>query len=217
MKIVRPLLAVGLAGTLLWAMPADAASTVKAKTLTLTDQAGDANALSGQGFVGGSQGPISLDGTSTPVGSQADKDFTSAVFASTLVKKGKTTTCTGLTVTVNLTAAPGPNSIYRITGVGTFNAGFFWISYNGTISKMQFLADPNGLSSTSVNLINPAVVKGNSLVFTLTEADIKAAGEQLKNFTWSGLGAEDRSVTPAATVPVWDMIPNDDAKTFKAC
>src|SRR5690242_15184159 len=106
---IRLLALAAAAGIGLTALPGQAATAPKPQ---ITDPAGDANSLNGQGIVGGAPSQA------TPADASG-ADITSVLFQSTFkaVKKaGKTVQVpTGFTVTMTLSAAPTvPNVIYRV-------------------------------------------------------------------------------------------------------
>lgn len=205
MKLVRPVLA--LTSGLALALGSTASfAAAKPAVLNLTDPAGDANALNGQGGVTGDP----FNGTGTPVGSQADKDIVSEVFTSTYAKKA----CTGFTVDLTFTGTPGTNTNFRVLGTGPVNTSTWWLTYNGTRSYIRYSAG----TAASADLATPVVVKDKTVTFTVLEADLKATGESLKSFVLTGPGADIRTLVPGAgvTLPMWDTLPESD-KTFKPC
>lgn len=209
-RLLRP--AVGLAGV----MAAVLASTATAapNTLKLEDAKGDANAINGQGVAAGAgdhSGPIQ----------KADSDVVSVTFASTgttkTVKGKKTFTCTGFTAVIELAAPAGSGAVYRIVGGGVKNADQFWLQYNNSpLGKTTTIRHNDGEAKTTP-LATEAALVGSTIVFTVTEKDLKAAGEKLATFKMSALGADVRSSTGAATVPSWDGIDADDTKSFSPC
>lgn len=214
MRTLRPALGLALVATAVLSLSASAAPS---KAVVLTDQAGDANGLHDQG-----QGVSS--GTATP-GSQAGKDVLSVTLAptttSTTVVKNKkkvtTTTCTGYTAVLELSAPPTANTVYRVLGTTAKNTALFWLQHDnnpvgGTRTSLRH-SDGTAVITT----IAPAKVDGSKIVFTVTEKDLKTAGEKLGSLKVLGLGADVRSSTGVATVPSWDVIPEDDAKTFSPC
>ena len=214
MKLVRTATAVAVGSALVLAANAGAATPAGPVTLTLTDQAGDANALNGGGLANGGAGPVTADGTVTPVGSQADKDLLSLVLSGTSVKVGTKATCTGFTAAITLSAAPTANSNYRVLATTATNTSSWWLTYNGTRSYIRYSAG----TAASVDLVKPAVVNDKTITFTVTEADLKASGEKLSSFALLGAGVDARSLVPGAgaTVPLWDEILKTE-KTFKPC
>jgi hypothetical protein len=213
MRVLRTTFVAATACSLLLAGHAGAA-TPSVKTVALTDPAGDANAVNDQNTVG------AFNGTPGP-GSQPSKDIVSVKYASTLVKKGRVTTCTGFTVTLALSAAPDASgTLYRIQGKGVTDASLWWLQYDGATTKVRW-DDGKGstpISSGSAALANPAVVSGSTITFKITDADLKASNESPKGFVITAPGADIRTVIPmAATLPQWDILPADDSKIFKPC
>ena len=200
-RLLRPALGLALTSAAVLAVSAGAAP----KPLALKDAAGDANAINGQGVLddAGRPGP----------GSQPGKDILSLTMATI---PGKT--CTGYTVVVELAAAPTSNTIYRILGTTAKNTSLFWLQYDnnpvgGTTSRLRY----NDGSGTKVtDLAKPVVVTGNKITYTVTDKDLKAAGEKLSALTVVAPGVDVRSSTGVATVPSWDVLEND-AMNFKPC
>lgn len=222
-RLVRPVLAIAAAGALaLSVLPADAAPAA----LVLPDPAGDANGVNGQGF--GDLVPLPTDTSTGPL-SAASLDILNVTLASTgtdkVVKKGKRTTkvfeCTGFTATLELGAAPFESAIYRITGAGVNNGTIFWLNFtsdpaDGQRAYLQFdggSSDP--LASSSVDV--PFKVDGSKVVFTVSSASLKAAGEKLSSFTWSGIGAHSRTSLIAVVVPQFDELVPTDAGFYTPC
>ncbi len=183
-----------------------AAFAAPANKLTITDRAGDGNALNGQGFE---------DLGETPgAGSQPDKDIVSISYAST--SKGKA--CTGFTASLTLGGPPTANTLYRLRGTGAVNTNLWWLQYDGKSTTMRWSSDSSEpLASGSGGLKFAAVVAGSTITFKVTEADLKSSGEKLASFTLNAPGADIRTVTPAVTAPQWDELPEDEAKSFKPC
>ncbi len=209
-RLLRPAVALGAVTAAVLATTATAAPN----TLTLQDAKGDANAVNGQGVAAGAgdhSGPVQ----------KADSDIVSVTFASTgatkTVNGKKTFTCTGFTATIELAAPAGSAAVYRILGGGVKNADQFWLQYNNSpVGKTTTIRHNDGEAKTTP-LGTEAALVGNKIVFTVTEKDLKAAGEKLATFKMSALGADVRSSTGAATVPSWDGIDEDDTKSFSPC
>ena len=213
--LLRPALGIALAASTVLALSASAAPT----TLVLTDAAGDANAAHDQGtdtFGTGMAGP----------GSQAGKDLVSVTFTptgtttTTVKAKKKTTTftCTGYTALIELSGPPTTNTVYRVLGTTAKNTSLFWLQYDnnpvgGTTSRLRY----SDGTAAFTDLATPAKVDGNKILLTVTEKEIKAAGESLAALKVLAPGGDVRSSTGAATVPSWDVIPEDDTKTFSPC
>lgn len=223
MKITRPALAVAAVAALtLGLLPAEAAPA----TVVLKDAVGDANAVNGQGFGDVIGTPTD---TSTGPASVAALDIVSVTLASTgttrKVKQGKKVVsvfdCTGFTATLELGAAPFASAIYRITGVGVNNGSIFWLNFTsdpveGQRGYLQFdggSSDP--LSSSTVDV--PFKVEGSKVVFTVSSSTLKAAGEKLTSFTWSGIGGHSRTSLVAVVVPQVDELVPTDAGFYTPC
>lgn len=196
-RLLRPAAGLALASAAVLALSAGAAT----KPLALKDAAGDANALNGQGILddAGRPGP----------GSQPGKDILSLTMATI---PGKT--CTGYTAVVELAAPPTSNTIYRVLGTTAKNDRLFWLQYDsnqvrGTTTTLRSGEGTNALAT-------PAKVDGSKIIITVTEKDLKTAGENLKGLTVIAPGVDVRSSTGVLTVPSWDVLTND-AVNFKAC
>ncbi|HVE64832.1 MAG TPA: hypothetical protein VNB94_13665 [Mycobacteriales bacterium] len=184
-------------------------------TLTLTDVKGDANAINGQGLqpgVGDRSGPVQ----------KADSDIVSLTLASTRTMKkvegNKAFTCTGFTATLELAAPAGSNASYRVTGVGVVNTNTFWLQYATALGGVHSIIRYSDGSRTprNLHLANPAALVGNKVILTVTEADLKGVGENLRSFTLSAPGADTRTATQY-TVPAWDTLDGDSSKSFTPC
>lgn len=206
---VRSALVIAAVSAVTFAHSASAAPNA----ITITDVKGDANAVNGQGLEPGQgdhSGPVQ----------KADSDIVSIALASTgttkKVKGKKVFTCTGFTATMELAAPAGSNASYRILGDGVVNASQFWLQYStaptGTTTTMRH----NDGAAKTTALKTAAKLDGNKIIFTVTEADLKAAGEKLAEFKMSSLGADTRTAT-AATVPAWDTLDEDETKLFSPC
>lgn len=209
-RLLRPALGLAAVSTAVLALSASAAPNA----ITLEDVKGDANAVNGQGLepgAGDNAGPVQ----------KADSDLVSVAFASTgttkTVKGKKTFTCTGFTATVELGAPAGSNAVYRVLGLGVTNASQFWLQYNNAPTGVTTAMRHNDGAAKTTPLATPAKLEGNKIVFTVLEKDLKAAGEKLASFKMSSLGADTRTSTGAATVPAWDTIDPDEAKSFAPC
>lgn len=218
MKLVRPALAVAAAGSLLaLAVPSQAATPAyKPKTLALTDDAGDGNGLNDQG--------LGLSDQNAPAAGYDGFDIVKLEYAGTgtMIKKGRVylPQCTGFTVKMTFAGAVGPQTIIRVTGVGVNNDARWWIQQEGTASTIRYghsdAAEATGSTDDQIALSTPAKVDGNTITWTVKEADVKATGEILQKFSVSGVGASVRLTTGVVTAPQWDAIPEGDA-LFKAC
>jgi hypothetical protein len=205
--------------------------------LTLTDVKGDANAINGQSLVDGLGNHGGL-----PV-YKANADILSITLASTGMKtefKGETVfTCTGFTATMKLSAplhewdesntSPDAGAHYRVAGVGVANTAAFWLRYQTDSSGTHsWLSYSDGTHAGGRSLRTAVKLDGNTIVFTVTESDLKAVGEKLSSFTWRAIGADTRTSTvlprptPLATpwslaAPAWDNVDQDPANSFTPC
>jgi hypothetical protein len=213
-----------VAGMAVAAFPAHAATVKPAPAPQVTDPAGDANFVNGQGFVGGAPSQA------TPQ-QQASADLLSVLFQSTfttttttkkvtvVVKKKKVTklvttttqTPSGFTVTMSLAAAPGPETEYRVTAVTPgCTALYFEYSTDALVQSGQVPDVPGVLrspKSTQVRCagtpaasftVPAAVVKNSTITWTVPAAAI-AVGTKLTT-----LGAETRVNPFALTAPQYD-------------
>ena len=199
---LRSALGLALASAAVLAVSASAAPA----PLVLTDAKGDANALNGQAIVPGQNGQPGP-------GSQDGKD----VLALTLTPAGGKK-CTGFKAVVELVAAPTSNTVYRVLGTTAKNTSLFWLQYDsnprdGSTSRLRY---NDGSGAKFVELATPVKVDGSKLVFTVTEKDLKGAGEKLAGLAIQGAGVDVRTSTGVVTVPSWDVLPATD-KAFKPC
>lgn len=216
MRLVRPVVCVAaLASAIALTAPSDAAPAYKAKTLSISDAAGDGNALNDQG--------LGLADESLPAAGYDGYDIVKLDYKGTgkVVKKGRVfvSQCTGFTVAMTFKAAPGPQSIIRVTGVGVVNDALWWLQYDGTKTTLRYGHtddSPTGSTSATVDLKTPAKVEGSTITWTVLESDVKGSGEKLQKLSLSGVGASVRTTTGVVTAPQWDAIPEGDA-SFKAC
>ena len=216
MRMLRPVVAVAALGVAIGlTAPSDAAPIYKAKTLTVTDDKGDANAINDQG--------LGLNDSSVAAVGYDGYDILKVDYKGmgTMVKKGRIyiPTCTGFTVTMTFGAALGPAAIVRATGVGVINDALWWLQWDGSAATIRYghsSSDVTGSTDDSYTLSTPAKISGSSITWTVLEKDLKATGEKLQKFAISGIGASVRTSTGVVTAPQWDAIPEGDA-TFKAC
>ncbi|MDP3711095.1 MAG: hypothetical protein Q8R60_01255 [Mycobacteriales bacterium] len=217
MKLTRPALALAAVAALaVGLVPAQAAQG----PVVLTDVAGDANGVNGQGLVDG--GPNNM---ATAPASMASMDIVSVTLTNTgttrKVKQGKKVVsvfdCTGFTATLELGAAPFQSAIYRVTGTAPVNVGTWWLTFTndatGALGQVQYSAD--GADPLAGGVVDvPVKVEGSKVTWTVSKGVIKTTGEKL-GFDWSGIGAHSRVIAGVATVPLIDDTP---AETFfKPC
>lgn len=180
---------VAAAGIAVAVVPAHAGTAVPAGPAPqVTDQTGDANFVNGQSIVNGAPSQ------STPA-QQASADITSVLFQTTfvtqtikktvvkIVKKKKvkqviTLTVkvpTGFSVTMNLAAAPGPETEYRVLAAkGACTSFFFEYSTDAVVDSgagSAVLADQTQVrctaGETTSYTIEPATVTGSSITWKL--------------------------------------------------
>ena len=194
----RLIVAAAVAGIAVTALPGLAATAPKPQ---ITDQAGDANFLNGQGIVTGAPSPT------TPADASA-ADIKSVLFQSTFkIKKvhGKVVkTPTGFTITMTMASAPSlPNVIYRVAA-STPICDTLFFEYSTAVSGTDgsarcaaALPAPSGpVAVTSV------IVKGNSVIWTVPIKSLPAGQ------TLSSLDAQTRFITGtpgvSLTAPQYD-------------
>ena len=203
MHLLRPAVALGITAAVLLAGSAAGAAPNR---LRLTDVEGDANGVNNQGL------PVSVGNHTGPV-QRPEVDVLSVTYAPLRTSKG----CAGFTAKLELAAPPGDNTIYRLEGVGTVDAVQFWLEYDvnalGTTTTIRS-DDGQGAKDT---VLAPARVAGKTITFTVTAADLKAAGERLDRFTLYSPGVSIRTSLQQVTAPNWDGIDPDPAAWFTPC
>ncbi len=219
-RLVRPALVLATAASGVLALGAHAAAPGPV-TVSYTDPKGDANAINSQG----EPVPGFPSSTGTPAGSQDTKDIVGVTYTSTgtvtkLRHRAPQFTCTGFTATMTLAGAPETtNTLYRLESNSA--AGMWWLQYANGVAIMRIPAAPLlGIypQTQSIPLKTPPVIAGNSVTWVVTAADVAATGGTLPKFILSGMSADVRTSTPAATVPAWDQAaPGDGATSFKPC
>ena len=150
---------------------AQAAGLSPAAPLSWADMPGDANGINSQnGLLDG------VDDTATPT-SIASDDILKVKFART--DDGKAVT--GLQVTMTLSAPPAAGALYRITGAAdgctTFWFQYLWTAGGSPVATLRHncgvtATTTGAVSGSTVSLPVPAVVEGNSIVWTLKLADL---------------------------------------------
>lgn len=213
------------------AVSAHAAVPAKApKPLVITDDTGDANLISDQGFI--SNTPIP-SGTKTDPASAAQFDIKSLTVAATggmaTKKVGRKTVkffnCTGYTVTMELAGAPlAQGTLYRVQASTPLHPTY-WLEWSNEASgasqtTLRYTDEAATLGTTSIPIAAAKVV-GTKIVFTVTSGNIKASGEKLGKAILSGFGADVRNNLKAqgtgATVPMWDQLKTDGSQAWKVC
>lgn len=219
LRRTRPVLALAAVGLAVTAVSAHAGPTMPA-AVSFTDQSGDGNSLNNQGLASGA-----ADGTPTPI-QAAQYDVVKLTIQPTgelkTVKKGKksvtTFTCTGFTATIDLTGAPSSSaSLYRVRATTANNDARFWLQYNTspTASAPGTIRHGATGEDLTVPLKNAPVVKGNSVTFVVTAADLKAVHDKVGTIL-ENPGVDIRS-SAAVTVPQWDALLTPEGTTVKTC
>jgi len=194
-------------------VPAHAA-TPAGPTPQITDPGGDANFINGQNFV-------DVPDQTTPVGASS-ADITSVLFQTTyttqsvkktvvqVVKKKKvkkviTVTVkvpTGFTITMNLAAAPGASTIYRVTAAKGACTGLFFeyttSSASAALGGSTDIRCASGEEDTTYD-IGPATVTGSSIKWTVPLSQIPL------NTQFTDLGAMTAIDWTAVTAPFYDL------------
>ena len=161
----------------------------------VTDPAGDANAVNGQGVLPDDQ--PALTGVSSP-----GYDLVSVRFA-TLREKRRVI---GFTTTVALVAAPGPASTY-VVKMSTASCREIWLEYvvaetGDAEAELRHRCAAVGPTDFATYEPIQAVVSGTALTFTVTLASLPpgvGAGATLRD-----LRAESRTFVVAASAPLVD-------------
>lgn len=216
MKLARPVLAAAAAGLALFSVGAQAAPSVvtpaKTAPTTITDQAGDANGINGEGFA-------TVPAVATGPASAAGADILSISWQ-TLVKttspKAKTGTPDGMKVVMTLSAAPMQQVIYRVTG-GTADCTTFWFTYSTfadgkTTSTLQhncpgYVAPATSTSSTESIALDPPKIEGKTITWTVPKSLLPSGfkvGAQLTGLSGHARAYAGTSLTGGATVPLLD-------------
>lgn len=198
MRLVRPLVGLALLSTAAFlAVPASAAAPQ-----TITDIAGDANGINDEGIFGVS------DGVATPAGSEAGNDLLKVELAPTVFKKTPKSagTCNGFTVKMTLGAPPSAMSRYRLNVSTAVNSTFILFDYDTAVNVTE-MRYKNADVDDTVPLTVPAKVDGSTITLTVTEADLKAAGETLKSVLLAPQAQVSKSAQGLLYVPVMDLTP----------
>jgi hypothetical protein len=170
----------------------------------ITDPGGDANFINGQTFVDTPDETTPVDASSA--------DITGVLFQTTyatqtlkktvvkVVKKKKVKKV--ITITVNLAAAPGPDTIYRVTAAkGACTRLFF--EYSTSPASQAIVGSTNLRCASSEEDttydIAPATVTGSSIKWTVPLSQLPL-NTQLTN-----LGAETAVDSLALTAPFYDI------------
>jgi hypothetical protein len=178
----------------------------------VTDAAGDANFLSGQGYTTAGPG---AGNNSTPVGSQAYADVLSVLWTPDTAKVGKKTKTVGFTVTATLSGAPTPPSgtivVYRMLGqVGGDSLQFLGpVWYSSPLSDAtapQAALRDNLSGTTRLTKIDLPKIEGSTITWkvplTAVPKEFKA-GSTLGNLYFEVREIEDfKGQKVPADVPV---------------
>jgi hypothetical protein len=186
------LLALAAATTVVgFAIPSHAA-TVKPQ---ITDPAGDANAINNEG-----EPTAPIPSQSTPA-DDSGADIRSVLFQTTFVKKGKKKVATGFTATMKLSAAPTPQTVYRVYANSPV--------CSGTSAIIRFVYEDSpalgggdvecfGLTTSITYKGVVTTVKGSSITWKVPVSAMRA-GTVL-----SGMYADTRADAVAITAPELD-------------
>ena len=173
-----------------------------AKPTKVVDASGDANALNMQGYACVAvvcAGEVVGEDHQTPVQS-AGHDIRTVTF-STMKKGGKPH---ALVVTLELGAAPAPQSLFRIAGdVGDC---YMWLQYYTyadapfatirTCDPDPLLVDPLGVTATTA----VPKVSGSKVTFTLKFTDLAKLPSPVRpGMAWTNLGAQSRGALSTKT------------------
>lgn len=212
---------VAVAGIAVAVIPAHAGgvSVTAGPTPQILDQSGDANFINGENVVPGAPDQA------TPA-DQSSADITSVLFQSTYVtqtikkkvtvvvktKKGpkKVTKIltftvkvpTGFTVTMNLSAAPGPGTLYRVNAAKGACTQFFFQYTTSQVSQAAGttgeLVCRSGEEKTTYTVAPPSVT-GSSITWTVPLSQIPFGTQ------FTGLGAMTAVDASEVTAPFYDL------------
>ena len=190
------------------ALVATPSSAAGPRTLLLTDPAGDANAVNGQGLVQGAGGHVGP--------AQTDEADLVAVSFRSLGSPGPE--CDGFTVTLELSAPPGTSAMYRVLAKGTRNDVQYWLQHERLPSSAPTTSVRHGDSEErSTTPIAPAVVDGNRITFTVDEKALEKTGERLVSFALKEIEVEVRWSNGEVTAPAWDTVEEGAVRSFAPC
>lgn len=183
------------------------AGDASAASVTVTDTAGDANGVNGQGVVAGP-----AENTATP-GSQNGFDILGMTFSSTFTGKGKTRAPKDLVIVVNYAGRPDETSSVHLVNIGASGGC-------DSPSSLLYFAGPLGKSA-----VMRTCTDGSDPTATFHEVDLSAPKVGDKTLTWTisykllaalpvpfktgtsltDLGAQSR-YTHAVNLPVMDLV-----------
>lgn len=194
---------VAATGMLAFAATGAHAATTSFKPVSITDIAGDGNGLNGQGFQ-------DAPGTATPSNYSGGD-----IVGISWITNGTKLKPKGFTVTMTLSGAPGPSSIFRVT-TSTASCSTFWLNYSSTADGKvtQTLQDncpgftPAGATGTSESIpLDSVVVKGNTITWTVPASVLPKAvkvGTALTSLSGHVRFYAGTGTTGGATVPMID-------------
>ncbi len=173
------------------------------KAVAITDTAGDANGLNGQGFT-------DVPSSATPANYSGGD-----IVGISWVTNGTKAKPNGFTVTMTLSAVPGPSTIFRVT-TATADCTTFWLNYSATVDgkitqSLQHNCPgftPAGATGTSesVTLAN-VVVKEKTITWTVPASALPKAvkaGTELTELSGHTRFYAGSAATGGATVPLVD-------------
>ncbi len=184
------------------------------KPVTITDPAGDANGINGQGTE-------DVPSTSTP-SDYSGGDIVSIAW----VTNGTKSKPTGFTVTMTLSGAPAKNTIYRVT-TATADCSTFWLNYSDMVDgaitgSLQHNcpgftgANPTS-SSESVKLGDGVTVKDKTITWTVPASVIPSAvkpGTAITSLSGHTRFYAGTSISGGATVPQIDEAAGDGTYVY---
>ena len=179
------------------------AATTSFKPVSITDTVGDGNGLNGQGFE-------DVPGTATPSNYSGGD-----IVGISWVTNGTKLKPTGFTVTMTLSGAPGPSSIFRVT-TATADCSNFWLTYSSTVDGKvtQTLQHncpgftPAGTTGTSEAVkLDSVVVKDKTITWTVPASALPKAvkvGTAITSLSGHVRFYAGTAATGGATVPQID-------------
>lgn len=172
-RLLRPALSLALLSSGVFALGASAAP---AGPVAYEDVAGDGNMLNTQIFYVPAAGP----GIATP-GSQPGLDIVKVEFKNMFsppTEAAKVAACRGFQVVMTLSGPPEAKS--RFSTSGRFGAQrFFLLDYDsGTKETSLFYRDDGGDHADHPLRIEPAVVRGSTITWTLSSRIIQGLGQR---------------------------------------
>lgn len=203
MRTPRLALALALLGTGAFAATATAAP---AKPTVVKDIAGDANLLHAQVI---NFAPAD-GGVATP-GSQAGFDIVSTELKNTFDATGR---CTGFTMVMTLSGPPAADARFRLSGDTAVNTDFFIVEHDTGTGETGIRYGGPGQDETLA--LKPAVVKGSTITWTVTDKQLKSIGEAPGNVVSLLQATTTVSVEGLLFFPIVDKAPGGES-TFTFC